>query len=160
MTEISKKVNSILKDLETKLNNKQDIEFAKQKFLEVCILFTDEMEKLAESFETRLEYIAQNQSVIVEKINKIESSVDEFVKDIYDEDLYDFEIDCPYCNNQFVAEIQKQSNEIKCPDCNNVIELDWNGKGPEDDDHDGCGCGHCHHDCEDCGDEEIEEDDM
>ena len=71
-----------------------------------------------------------------------------------DED-YDFEIVCPYCNQEFVADIEDElKEEIECPECHNKIELDWDGE--DDDCCSGgcCGCGH--HD--ECGCEEDEED--
>ena len=42
------------------------------------------------------------------------------------EDGFDFEIICPYCNAEFIADVESKSN-IKCPECQNTIELDWNG---------------------------------
>ena len=44
--------------------------------------------------------------------------------DIY-EDEDDFEIVCPYCNFEFIADIDESKTEIICPECENVIELDW-----------------------------------
>ena len=42
-------------------------------------------------------------------------------------DVYDFEIVCPYCNNDFIVdESYKDSDEVKCPNCSKTIELDWN----------------------------------
>ena len=68
------------------------------------------------------------------KINKKEDGDDD---DEYDtDDGYDFEIICPYCNTQFIADIESKT-EIKCPECQNVIELDWNNEESQ-----GCS-GHC-----------------
>ena len=66
---------------------------------------------------------------------------------------------CPYCNNEFIAEINGK-DEIKCPECNNMIELDW-----DDEEEHGCSghCSSCHgcsDDFEEDDDEENNEDDM
>ena len=85
--------------------------------------------------------------------------VDEIEGDIYeDEDSYEFEIVCPYCNYQFETEFDENQKEVKCPECNNVIELDWSCDDDcEDHCGDGCdscsGCGH-HHDI----DQDLEDD--
>ena len=75
---------------------------------------------------------------------------------------YDFEIVCPYCNNEFVTDLKlmnEEKTEIRCPECNNIIELDWN-----DDEDEGCQghCDACHgcmsDDYEEYNDEENEDD--
>ena len=38
---------------------------------------------------------------------------------------FEFEIVCPYCNYEFIADIDEHEDEILCPECNNPIELDW-----------------------------------
>lgn len=76
-------------------------------------------------------------------------------KDIYEDEDYDFEIVCPYCNHEFVADIEDElKEEIECPECHNKIELDWDGE--DDDCCSGgcCGCGH--HD--ECGSDEEDSD--
>ena len=69
-----------------------------------------------------------NQTELQEKINKVESSVNEIEKDIYmeDEEEFEFQITCPYCNHDFVTELTNSTQEIECPECKNMIELDWN----------------------------------
>ena len=77
-------------------------------------------------------------------------------KDIYDEDGFDFEIVCPYCNYEFIIDLDENKSEIECPECKNMIELDWTGN--INDEKSGCQ-GSCHG-CIGCGDENEEEDDM
>lgn len=50
---------------------------------------------------------------------------------------FEFEIICPFCDKEFVAEIDLQS-VVKCPECNNLIELSWNSE-----EENGCCSGHC-----------------
>ena len=106
------------------------------KFLEA---FLEEVENIQETAEKRVEKLIQNQSELDRRLATIE-------KDIYEEDG-DFEIVCPYCNNEFVVESDELKEEIICPECNNTIELDLS------EEHE-CSC--CHGDCEDdchCDDE-------
>ena len=56
---------------------------------------------------------------------KVQNVIDVIEKDIY-EDSLDSEIVCPYCNNEFLADIDDEETEIECPECHNIIELDMN----------------------------------
>lgn len=98
------------------------------------------------SINNRLENIENNQRLIEQKISKIQSSVNGLENDIY-EDEYEFEIICPYCNTEFVADVTSKS-DIKCPECQNIIELDWNN---EDENAFGC-AGNCSRCSTKCGD--------
>ncbi len=84
----------------------------------------------------KIDIIEKRQKDIENKINKIQNSVSGIENDMYDEG-FEFEVICPYCNTEFVADVESKS-EIKCPECQNVIELDWNG-GEEQN----CCSGHC-----------------
>ena len=101
--------------------------------------------------------IEDGQKSIERKLAKIETVVDAIDKDIYDESDTEFEIVCPYCNNEFLAELNDEDeSEIECPECHNIIELDMNGD--IEDDFLGCS-GNCHS-CGGCGVEnnEVDED--
>ena len=55
------------------------------------------------------------------------------------------EVICPYCNHQFITDIDLEANsEIKCPECKNIIEFDWN----EDEDQENS----CKKNCNGCCD--------
>ena len=89
--------------------------------------------------------------------------IDNIEKEIYAEDGFDFEIVCPYCNYEFVIDMDENQKEVKCPECNNIIELDWSGN-PEDDECTGhcSGCTGCYSEDEFESDDEdnSEDDDM
>ena len=102
----------------------------------------------------------EKQKEIEKKSALMEDSLNKIEKELYitDNDNYDFEIVCPYCNYQFETEFDENQKEVKCPECNNVIELDWSCDDDcEDHCGDGCdscsGCGH-HHDT----DQDLEDD--
>lgn len=82
-------------------------------------------------------------------MNKIEKEL--YITD-EDNDNYDFEIVCPYCNCEFEIELKELNQDVKCPECHNVIELDWNEE--ESSCHGDCSC--CHGECDE---DEAEDDD-
>ena len=118
-----------------------------------------EIQKIMEAIEKinyKLENIEKNQKLIDDKLNIIQNSINGIESDIY-EDEYEFEIICPYCNAEFVADITSKK-DIKCPECQNIIELDWNS---ENDAISGCSgsCTNCGSKCGDSWLQEFEADD-
>ena len=65
------------------------------------------------------------------------------------EEEYDFEIVCPYCENEFLIDLTK--NKIECLKCKNIIELEWTGNMEEDETSSGCS-GRCSR-CKGCEDD-------
>lgn len=122
-----------------------------------------ENKKLEQQIETLLgevKELKENQKIMTNKIEKMQQVIDHIESDIYSDEGFDFEIVCPYCENEFVIDANEDKNEVECPECKNVIELDWTGD-LYDDEEDGCS-GHCCG-CSGCGDssdEENEDDDM
>lgn len=125
MSDLNEKLQNFLKDIKENISNEKDVDFASEKMLEL----TAEYMKVIESFNSRIQELENAQASIESKVNKIQTSVDGIENDIY-EDEYDFEIVCPYCNTEFVADVTSKS-DIKCPECNNTIELDWNDEEEE-----------------------------
>ena len=70
---------------------------------------------------------------------------------------YDFEIVCPYCENEFLIDL-KQKN-FECPKCNNLIELDWTGNMEEEQEQKSNGCAGKCSGCKGCEGLNIDEDD-
>mgnify|MGYP000006647699 FL=1 len=155
---------SFLKDIEENIKNKEDLEYIKKRFEQFYNQIANsasniENDKIAE-LENRLKELEEKQNSIDEKMEKIEEVVSNIEKDIYSEEGFDFEIVCPYCNYEFVIDVDDEKTEVECPECNNVIELDWSGD--LDDEHSGChgGCSSCHGCDIDEDEDEAEEDDM
>lgn len=102
-----------------------------------------EYDKILSEIEDRLSIIEEKEKALNAKVSQLQKTISEIENDIYDEEPmgeYDFEIVCPYCNNEFITDLSlmnQEKSEIRCPECNNIIELDWN-----DDEEEGCG-GHC-----------------
>lgn len=137
------KLTKNLKDIKDKLENIENKDEIYKSFENMVSIFYEEIGKITDDYNSKLEHIINNQKNINEKVLVLEHSIDEIEKDIYEDDSEELEIICPYCNNEFVTEIEETKNqEIKCPECNNTIELLF-----DDEEHlDGC-TGNCSHNC-------------
>lgn len=158
MSVLSENYKRIISEIEGKISNPEELEFVKEKVSELSMLFMDIIDNLTEKADEKIKQIEEKQKQIEEKMLQVETSVNEIENDIYVEEdgSFDFEIVCPYCNHEFVAEINGK-NEIPCPECSNIIELDWN-----DEEEQGCTghCGGCHGCSDEFDNEEDNEDDM
>ncbi len=157
MSELEDNYTSFLKDIKENLKNKEDLEYVTERFEQFFngiqgMKCNHANEKIA-NLENKLQELEKNQSIIDEKMQKIEEIVNNIEQDIYSEEGFDFEIVCPYCNYEFVIDVDEEKTEVECPECHNIIELDWSGD--LDDEHLGCngGCSSCHG----CGSDEIDE---
>lgn len=143
MSDLNNKYKNIINEREEKIKNPEELEFVKGKFTELSVFFIDIIDKLTSMTDARLSEIEENQREIDNRILKVQNIVNNIEDDIYsDDENYEFEIICPYCNYQFIADVDSEINEeIECPECHNVIELDWN--------EDECtqGCSHCKSSC-------------
>ena len=144
----------ILEDLERKITDPKDLEIAKNKLLELSMMFIDITNRTIEN-NSQYEVLSSKIDKIQKSLKKIESDIyiDEDEEDDeydengdqmhdnelninYDED-YEFEIKCPYCNYEFVVGQDADLKEtIECPKCHKEIELDW-------DDYCDGECDHC-----------------
>lgn len=151
MSELSKKYKKVIKNVDEKLQNKEEAEFVKNQIGELVDQFLTEIEKLQDVTNKLID----RQHEVEDKMRKVEQVVDSIEKDIYlDSSDYDIEIVCPYCNFNFSLDPDETRNEIECPECKNIIEIDWDGESFDE----GCSgsCGTCSHGC---GHEEEEDDD-
>ena len=143
--------NRIVSEIEQNITDQEQLKFIKEKISELSMIFLDAIDNLSNVADEKIRQIEEKQKIIEEKMSQVESAVNDIESDIYiDEENYDFEIVCPYCDYEFVAEINGK-NEISCPNCNNIIKLDWN-----DEEDEGC-TGHCSG-CHGCGEEDNEDD--
>ena len=146
MSDIKGKYKKILDDLENNIKNPGDLIYTKEKFMELTLIFMDIIDRLTALTDARIKEIEERQEEINSRISSVQSMVDEIEGDIYEEDDgYEFEIVCPYCNYEFTTDMaDEERDEIKCPNCNNIIELDWN----QEDDCSACAgnCSHCYED--------------
>ena len=152
MSKLSEEYLKIIKDIEEHISDKEERKYVIKKMSELSSLYIDIIDRVTDVNSKRMENLEKHQEEIDSKLSKVKNTVDLIKKDIYEDDDYDFEIVCPYCNHEFVADIEDElKEEIRCPECHNIIELDWD----EDKEEEGCSgcCSSCH------GHDECEEDD-
>ena len=144
MAQIQDKFKEIVSEIEKRIENKEELDFIKDQISKISTLFLDEIDKIIDMNTQRMEDIAINQKILNDKIEHMQETINHIEKDIYMEEECDFEIVCPYCNNEFVEDFSNEvKTEVECPECHNIIELDWN--------HDE----HCTGECECCLEEEC-----
>lgn len=135
--DINKKFEGLMENIQKNLENPKDLEYINKELSKTILeIMTD---------------INERTTKVEKKIAKIEEEL--YIAD--DNEEYNFEIVCPYCNCEFETEIDELKTEVTCPECNNVIELDWNEE--EGDCHGDCSC--CHGDCADESIEDKDDDD-
>ena len=152
MGKLKNEYKSFLDDIEKNIKDKQDLEYVKERFASFLEIVLDQIDSIMDYKKDEITQLENTQQELSTKISQMQQVIDNIEKDIYVEDGFDFEIVCPYCNYEFIIDIDEDKKEIECPECQNIIELDWTG----DVDGEGQGCsGNCHG-CHDCD----EDDDM
>ena len=155
MSELRQKYSDLIEMLNEKISNKKDLGEIKESVNTLVTLFMDQIDKIMDISEEQVKALVNRQKDLEDRIVKVETAAKKIEQEMYLDDPYDFEIVCPYCNNEFVADFDESEEEIRCPECNNLIELDWDA---EDEAH-SCGCSHCDSHCEK-EDEDNEDEDM
>lgn len=125
MAELSKKFQDIMDDIKNNIKDEKEFEYINKKITEISLLYLNIIDELTDLLKNKIDNIEKSQKKIETTVNNMQSSINGIENDMYD-DGFEFEIVCPYCNTEFVADVESKS-EIKCPECQNVIELDWNG---------------------------------
>ena len=156
MSLLKNEYKSFLDDIEKNIKDKDDLEYIKQRFSAFMDVVLNQMDSIMNYKDEKINELEKMQNELDARMAKMQQVIDHIEKDIYDEDGFDFEIVCPYCNYEFVIDLDENKSEIECPECKNMIELDWTGI--IDDEQSGCG-GSCHG-CHGCGEEDEEDDDM
>ncbi len=174
MPKLKKEFKSYMEDIEKNIHNKQDADYIKKRTIELMDAISNEIEGILNLKEEKISQIEKNQIMLEEKLNTIQEEINDIEQELLDEESetddeiveensdYDFEITCPYCDYEFLIDLNTENSEVTCPECNNVIELDWTGNIEENEQYNkGCGNGHCSG-CHGCGNfnDEDEDDDM
>ncbi len=155
MSDINGKYKQIMEELEGNIKNPEQLNFVKDKFSELSMLFIDMLDRVTRLTDNKIQEVETRQEEILNRLNSIQSVVDEIESDIYEDDEnYEFEIVCPYCNYEFLADIEDEDkDEIVCPECHNTIELDWN---PDEEIECSGSCSHCASHCDAVAEDEEE----
>ncbi len=149
MSDLKNHYQKILTELENHFQDEEERAFVLNKFQELSMMFMDVIDRLTYLTDIRVKEVEEKQKEIDNRIEMVKKTVDGIENDIYEDDeSYEFEIVCPYCNHEFITDINSEENsDVECPECHNVIELDWNEEE---------GCGGCCSHCDGCSDEEQE----
>ncbi len=155
MSNLKNEYKSFLDDIEKNIKNPEDLRYIKERFAKFMDAVIEKIDAILDSKNEQLEHLLKMQNSLETRMDKMQSILDNIEKDIYSDEGFDFEIICPYCNAQFVVDIDENKTEVECPECKNMIELDWTGD--TDDDENSCS-GHCSG-CSGCDDEQEDEED-
>ena len=136
---------SFLDDIEKNIKDKEDLAYVKQRFTAFLDIVLDQMDYIMDYKQNEISKLENTQNRLTTQINQMQQVIDNIEKDIYSEDGFDFEIVCPYCNYEFIIDVDENKTEVKCPECENIIELDWSGDvNEEEQNQGGCQGGNCH----------------
>jgi len=100
MSNLKKKLNAIIGDLDKNIKNKEDLDYIKSQIYNISLLFLDEMDKLAEMNLNRINVMAEREKELGHKLSKLERMINNIEKEVFVSPECDFEIICPYCNNK------------------------------------------------------------
>lgn len=143
MARLKDEFNNFLKDIEQNLKNEKDIEYVKERFAQFFDAVSEQIDCVLTYKEEKIKDLEDKQKDMFQKMEKMQHSLENIERDIYSEEAFDFEIICPYCDNQFVIDIDETKNEVECPECNNIIELDWSGDLENNERDCSMGCSGC-----------------
>ena len=144
MAELKKEYKKFMDDIQKNIKDKEDLEYIQGRFAKFLDVVLDQMDNILNYKEEQMAELEQMQKELNQKFQEMQETVTNIEKDIYEDGEYDFEIVCPYCDNEFLIDLDEEKTEIECPECNNIIELDWSGDLEEN--NNGCsdrGCSSC-----------------
>lgn len=126
---ISKKYNEILRNLESHIFNKKDLDYIKKQITDLTIVYIDELDKNSNKVSKKFNNIEKRLLEIENKIDLLENMDDDYVENFDVETEFHNEngekINCPYCDYSFLVKYDISNNETTCPKCDNLIVLDW-----------------------------------
>ncbi len=125
MRKLKNEYKSFLDDIEKNIKDEEDLKYIKERFTNFLDIVLEEIDYILEYKQEEMDKIEDVQNQLEAKIGQMEQVIGNIEKDIYSEDGFDFEIVCPYCNYEFIIDVDENKTEIQCPECQNVIELDW-----------------------------------
>lgn len=101
MSVLQDKFNSIIAKIEERITDPEELEFVKQQIADISMMYIDEINKIMDLSERRVNQVYENQKILEQKMAEIERGMNTIEKELFVEDEYDFEIVCPYCNHEF-----------------------------------------------------------
>ena len=132
MADLNKMYRDLINDLEKNIKDENELKNIKEKIFDIMTYFLDSSKSII-NIKDKQEKLDKNIKRIQKRIERIEEDIyiedddeEEYEGDRMHDNDYEFEIRCPYCDEDFIISNEsKSSSEIECPHCHNVIELDW-----------------------------------
>ena len=121
MGRLNDEYRKFVEDIDKNIKNKEDLLFIKQRLTTFVDVVIEEMESVLHFKEEKMNDLEQKQKELDSKIYKMQQILDNIEKDIYTDEGFDFEIVCPYCNYEFVIDMDEEKTEVQCPECQNMI---------------------------------------
>ncbi len=132
MGNLKNEYNSFLEDIQKNIKDPQDLEYITKKLNSFLDVVLEQMDRVLDYRKDEIKRMEEVQKKLDNKMGRLEETVQNIEKDIYQDDEYDFEITCPYCNYGFIADLDETNSELECPQCENMIELDWSTESGAD----------------------------
>ena len=127
MSKFKNEFKSFMEDMEKNIKNKEDLEYVKGRTSEFLNVILDQMEGIVNYEEEKISLLEEEQKQINEKMQKMQQVLDNIEQDIYSDEGFDFEIVCPYCDYEFVIDVDDNKTEIKCPKCDSIMKCKGSG---------------------------------
>ena len=131
INDITNEMRQFLTDIKENIKNPEELHYLLQRTEKLYDVILTQMERLTDYKVEEMNEIRNIQKKHHDRLDEMEEKIKQLSIDVYDEELEEFEINCPYCNYTFDADIDDNVREIVCPECNNIIELDWNQEDDE-----------------------------
>ena len=114
MSDLQNKLDKVISDIEKRLTNKEDFEYVKTQIYNIYTIFLDEFDKLEAKCNEKMEDIAVRCKVLDDRMSEIEDSIDKIESDIYikENEEFDFDVTCPYCDTEFSVDFSEGPKEI------------------------------------------------
>ena len=105
MSKFSEKYVKILNEIDEHLSNEEEKKYVLKKVSELSCFYMDIIDRITGLNSKRMDDLEKYQDELEERLDKVSNTVNLIKKDIYEDEDYDFEIVCPYCNHEFVADV-------------------------------------------------------
>ena len=94
MSDIQKKLNKIISDIEKNMKDKEEFEYVKTQIYNIYTVFLDEFDEIEAKYSEKMENIVLKCKVLDDRMNEIENSIEKIESDIYVKvnEEYDFDV--------------------------------------------------------------------
>ena len=113
MSKFKNEYKSFLDDIEKNIKNPDDLNYIKERFAKFMDVVIEKMDQVLDFKNQELDHLLEMQKGLENRMDKMQRIIDNIEKDIYSDEGFDFEIICPYCNYEFIADVDENKTEIE-----------------------------------------------